>query len=191
MFSTSEMAAYYQVTEQTIRAWAKEFEELLSPTSNPGMGKSRQFALEDFAVLGIVAEMKAEKRTFEEIHLALKAGARAETPDLTDKDLKVLAATEGEKRAVIEIHILQRNIVELQERLNRAEERAAKTQELEIQNARLETRIEGLTVQSKELEVLRAEVRRLEREVGEKQGQAYIEGYKAGLREQGRGESKD
>jgi len=185
LFSTSEMAAFYQVSEQTIRGWAKEFSDYLSPTSNPGLGKSRQFVPEDFTILGVVAQMKEQKKPFEDIHFALQSGQRAEPPDLSANDLKVLAATEGEKRAALEIQVLQRHIIDLQERLNRAEERAERSKELEIKNARLEARLESLSSQGPELEQLRAEIRRLEREIGEAHGQAYIKGYKDGLREQG------
>ncbi len=185
MFSTAEMAAYYQVSEQTIRAWSKEFADDLSPTSNPGIGKNRSFALEDFSVLTIVDEMKKQRKAFEEIHAALNAGQRAQPPDLTEKDMKALAATEGEKKATLEIQALQQYIIDLQQRLNRAEETAEASEALKIKNAQLETRVEILQSQADELVALRTEVRRLEREVGKTHGQAYIEGYKAGLREQG------
>ena len=153
--------------------------------------KAREFVLSDFAVLGIVSDFKKQKKTYEEAHAAIQAGSRAKVPDLSEDDLKVLNATEGEKRANLEIQLLQQQLMISREQLNIAQEAAAKTRQLELKNADLEARLDMMTKQQVDTEALRAEIRRLEREVGEAKGAAYIEGYKAGTRERGRGEETE
>ena len=143
-FSTKEVAAYYGFAEQTIRKWTIEFEEYLSPTANPGNGKNRDFTVADLEVIDLIAEHKKRQDTYESIHLSLKSGQRGKAPDLTDRDLQVLAATEGEKKASLEIATLQRTIIDLTERLNRAEEKAAAVHQVEKENTRLETKL-GMT----------------------------------------------
>ena len=191
LYSTPEVAAFYKRTDQTIRAWAEEFVIYLSPTANPGKGKGRNFTLEDMQVLALVADMKDRSATYEDIHAALRAGQRGDIPSLSDGDMKLLKATEGEKRAVVEIQALQQHIVDLKERLNRAELRAAEADELKHEVVRSETKIEMLHSQldasTKQIAALQEEVRKLSselsREIGEAKGQAYISGYRDGLKE--------
>ncbi len=170
-FSTKEVAAYYGFAEQTIRKWTIEFAEYLSPTANPGNGKNRDFTVHDLEVIDLIAEMKQQQATYEDIHVSLKAGQRGKAPDLTEHDLQLLSATEGEKKAVIEIASLQRTIMNLTERLNRAEQQAAAVHEIEKVNARLETRLEltetELTAARTTLKEAQARVEALIREAGE------------------------
>lgn len=191
MYNTPEVAAFYKRTDQTIRAWAEEFSFYLSPTANPGKGRGRNFTLEDMRVLALVAEMKDRSATFDDIHAALRAGQRGDSPSLSDGDMKLLKATEGEKRAALEIQALQQHIVDLKERLNRAEIRAAEADEVRKDLIRSETKSEMLQVQLElyiqQITTLQEEVRRLStelsREIGEAKGQAYISGYRDALKE--------
>jgi DNA-binding transcriptional MerR regulator len=202
LIGTVEVAAYFKKTEPTIRAWANEFSEYLSPLANPGKGKGRSFTPEDLMVFSLVSEMKDRNHTFEDIHAALKMGQRGDPPNLSENDLKILKATEGEKRAVFEIQALQQHIVDLRTRLNQAETQLAKAQEISQDNIRLKAQLEFIqdnlnseqstAVQLREeLRQAQEEIKRLSREVGQSHGQAYIDGYKDGLREQGRGENTD
>ena len=197
MAVTAEVAAYYKRTDQTIRAWAREFSRHFSPTANPGDGKARNYTVEDLQVIALIAEMKDRNATYEEIHAALDSGQRADPPNLSANDLKVLRATEGEKRAGFEIQALQQHIVDLQARMRQAEEKAlvaeAKTIQLGQDKAALTAEI---TLTKAELERVREELKaaqeanmRLSREVGTAHGQAYIEGYRTGLNE-GRGRKR-
>jgi len=196
LIGTVEIAAYFKKTEPTIRAWASEFAEYLSPMANPGRGKGRSFTPDDLTVLSLVAEMKDRNHTFEDIHTALKSGQRGDPPNLSETDLRILKATEGEKRAVFEIQALQQHIVELRERLNRTELELQEARKASLENIRLQAQIEYVqdnlnTEQSAasqlrdELKAAQEEIKRLSREIGEAHGQAYIKGYKDGLKEQG------
>lgn len=191
MYSTPEVAAFYKRTDQTIRAWAEEFVRYLSPTANPGKGRGRSFTLEDMQVLALVADMKDRSATYEDIHAALQSGQRGDSPSLSDGDMKLLKATEGEKRAAIEIQALQQHIIDLKERLNRAELRAIEADEVRRELVRSETKREMLQSQLdtsiQQIATLQEEVRKLSselsREIGEAKGQAYIAGYRDGMKE--------
>ena len=90
---------------------------------------------------------------------------------------------------------MQRHITQLSERLEKAEALAAQTQQLGQENASLKTETnllrEQLQKTTEELKQSRDDIQRLSREVGQVHGQAYVEGYKEGLREQGNPPAKD
>ncbi len=50
-FSTSQVAKRFGVADQTIKNWAAEFAQYLSPTATPEAGKRRGFTAEDVAIL--------------------------------------------------------------------------------------------------------------------------------------------
>ena len=191
MVVTAEVAAYYKRTEQTIRAWAREFSGYLSPTANPGGGKGRNYTVEDLQVIALIAEMKDNNATYDEIHMSLTAGQRGDPPNMTVDDLKLLRATEGEKRAGVEIQALQQHIVDIQARMKHAEERAQEAESKAIQLGQDKAALTAeAAVMKAELDRVREELKtaqeanlRLSREVGTSHGQAYIEGYRAGLSE--------
>ena len=151
-FSTKQVATYYGFAEQTVRKWTIEFAQYLSPTANPGDGKNRDFTVQDLEIIDLIAEHKKRQATYEEIHASLQSGSRGKAPNLTEQDLEVLTATEGEKKASLEIRALQRTIVDLTERLNRAEEVVATVHEKDKENTRLSTKLE---IAEKELETTR------------------------------------
>lgn len=191
MVVTAEVAAYYKRTEQTIRAWAREFSRHFSPTANPGSGKGRTYTIEDLQVIGLIAEMKDRNATYEEIHAALDSGQRGDPPNLSVDDLKVLRATEGEKRAGFEIQVLQQHIADIQVRVKQAEDRAlnAEVKAIQLGQDKAALMAEAALIKA-DLERAREELKaaqeanmRLSREVGTAHGQAYIEGYRAGLSE--------
>lgn len=75
---TKDLAELFAVAEPTVRAWCGEFEEYLSVNANPGEGRTRYYDDEDVKVLALVAEMKTQGKTFEDIHASLKAGKRGD-----------------------------------------------------------------------------------------------------------------
>lgn len=75
---TKDLAELFNVAEPTIRAWCGEFEDYLSPDANPGEGRTRYYNDDDVKVLALVAEMKTQGKTFEDIHASLKTGVRGD-----------------------------------------------------------------------------------------------------------------
>jgi DNA-binding transcriptional MerR regulator len=78
---TSELARMFNVSQQTIRTWADEFEEFLSPTATPGHGRQRIFSRDDIEVLTLVAQQRAMGLQTEDIRAALQNGQRIELAD--------------------------------------------------------------------------------------------------------------
>ena len=188
MFSTREVAAYFKRTEQTIRAWANEYESFLSVNANPGDGKNRSYTVEDMTVFAFVSDMKKQRQSDEVIHVSLKAGSRGEAPQISEQDLKVLTATEGEKRAAIEITALRNHIIDLQERLTEAEEKVALVERTNIEKAQLKTE---LGIRNADLDTARQELKQAQQRIEElsrQLGREYAQGFKDGLSEQGREE---
>lgn len=78
--TVGDLAARLDVTAQTVRTWAAEFGEWLSPTATPGAGKTRIFTAGDLEVMGYVAQRRAAHTGYEEIKDELARGARLQVP---------------------------------------------------------------------------------------------------------------
>lgn len=188
--NSKQVADIFGFAESTVRNWSTEFAEYLSPTATPGNRKKRDFTPEDLAVFALVAEFKQNKATYEDIHLALKAGQRGNPPEISEDQLKLIAASEGEKRASLEIVSLQRHITDLTEMLRTARAEAAEARALAEKNASLATQVDMLIRERDEakarLDAAIAEAKELNRQLGRE----YTEGFRTGFRE-GRGESEE
>ena len=188
--NSKQVADIFGFAESTVRNWSAEFAEYLSPTATPGDRKKRDFTPEDLSVFALVAEFKQNKATYEDIHLALKMGQRGKPPDISEDQLRLIAATEGEKRASLEIVSLQRHITDLTEMLHTARAEAAEARALAEKNASLATQVDMLTRERDEakakLDAAIAEAKELNRQLGRE----YTEGFRAGFRES-RGEPEE
>lgn len=76
---TGELAKRLDIHENTVRAWADEFREFMSPGA---VAPKRKFTSEDGDILATVAAMRAEYAPFEGIHRALGNGRRETLPPL-------------------------------------------------------------------------------------------------------------
>ena len=137
--TTKTVAVYFNRSGPTIRNWATEFADYLSPTGTPEAGKVREFTIDDMRVFGLIAKMKDEGKTYEEIHVSLKQGDRGDAPDLDESTLEVLQATEGERRVALEVQALQQVILDLRRQLNRAQETASQVETVKLDNKALQT----------------------------------------------------
>jgi DNA-binding transcriptional MerR regulator len=76
-YTSGDLIQRFNVTNETIRSWAAEFRDDLSPGANPPEeGKHRRFTFDDLEVLTLVYEMREKKSSWEAIHAALDAGQR-------------------------------------------------------------------------------------------------------------------
>jgi DNA-binding transcriptional MerR regulator len=184
-YTTRQVATYYNKSDATVRNWAVEFAQYLSPTATPQQGKSRFFTVDDLKVISLVAQMKDQGFTFEEIHLSLKSGQRGEAPEVEPQDLQLMSAAEGERKLVLEIDRLQQAVVMLRRELEQAREKVADTEVIRVENATLKTTVEYLKVQlekaEEKLEKASQEVNQLNRQLG----QEYVRGVLDTLREKG------
>jgi DNA-binding transcriptional MerR regulator len=76
MFTVSDFARVFATTPNTIRLWAAEFSEFLSPQANPPKGQTRVFNEDDAAVLALVGAMREANAGYEHIRAALASGER-------------------------------------------------------------------------------------------------------------------
>ncbi len=152
MYTTIKQAAeLFNVTEITIRRWIEEFSETgkLSPAATPQQGRRRVLTDSDMEVIALVAEMKGQGKTFEDIHAALKAGQRGELPQSYSSEL---STTSANTELLFAVQRIQKLELEL-------EEERAQRREAEIERGRAEGRLdimrENLDRAYKELEELR------------------------------------
>ncbi len=177
-YTTSEAKAIFNRDEQTIRNWAKEFAEFLSPMANPQKGRSRTFTEDDMRVFDLVAKLKDEGKQYVDIHTSLKSGQRGDLPVVSPDELRALTVGQIERRLSLEIQHLKGDLAEAREQLK-------ELVDVKAHNARLEERIELREEQVKTLTTqfnkANEELRQLERQVG----RSYHEGYLDALKSKG------
>lgn len=79
-YTTTEVATLFDIAGQTVRKYATEFADYLSPTANPEKGRARQFTDDDLEVYALIVDLKAQNRLYEDIHIALQRGERGDPP---------------------------------------------------------------------------------------------------------------
>ena len=84
-YQTRHISQLFDISHQTVKDWCDNFTEYLSPTAMPGKGRTRHFTEDDLRVFSQVADIKRSGGTFEDVHIALKAGQRGTLPDDLDK----------------------------------------------------------------------------------------------------------
>lgn len=80
MISIAKIARALDTTRSTIRNWAREFADYLSPTANPPAGQERQFTIQDGQVFALIASMRQNNAGYEAIHAVLSSGERGLWP---------------------------------------------------------------------------------------------------------------
>ncbi|MBA3873377.1 MAG: hypothetical protein H0X30_29950, partial [Anaerolineae bacterium] len=129
---------------ETIRKWAVEFENELSPTANPGDGRQRVFVDDDLAIFALISEMKGQGKLYTDIHAALANGQRGSAP----QNAKSLIVADPPRALA-----LQTRIDALESQLTTALNA----------NQRLEGRFDEV---NRQLEAAKAEIKALNREIG-------------------------
>jgi len=144
-FTTIQLANHFALNVATIKRYAEEFKNYLSPTATPEQGKTRRFTENDVTVYDLIVTMKQEGKHFEEIHAALMSGVRGNLPDF-----EIGAMTPAQSTAQLR---LMQQIKELQVEVERL--RSA-----DIRNEIL----------SAELKEARAEIKELYKQIGRLEG---------------------
>ncbi|MBA3869141.1 MAG: MerR family transcriptional regulator [Anaerolineae bacterium] len=144
MYSTSQLASHFAVNAQTVKRYAEEFRDYLSPTATPEGGNTRRFTEDDVKVYDLIVRMKQDGKRFEQIHAALASGERGELPDF---EIGSLTAAQSSAQ----LRLLKR-VAELQTEVER----------LRGVDARLEEVREQLAEAKAEIKSLNREIGRLE-----------------------------
>lgn len=181
MYRSEHVSKLYDVARQTVSVWAGEFSEYLSPTANPGKRKRRLFSQEDMEVFDLVAKLKDQHLTNEEIHLQLKVGERGVAPSIQPNEVQAIVSGEAESRLSLEVERLQYELVHTRNELQKANEQLAEINTVKNENIRLEVELRVAKEDQKRLDDRARElIERLEA-VSLQAGKQYAEGYKDGL----------
>lgn len=167
-YRNKEIQSLFNISSDTVRIWADEFTEYLSPLATPGTGKHRVFNDDDLRVFALVSDMRASSFSYDEIHVSLKNGNLGELPEIAqDRAL--------EYSAELQLTVAQDAISKLRLKLEEVETEARK---LHDENIRLQTseeaarsRVGELTEElSKEREKNQTKISELERQIGKLEG---------------------
>lgn len=149
-YTSGQIASIFSVHDETIRRWSKEFADYMSIAAEPGKGHTRLYNADDLRVLALIADLKAQRQSFQNIHAALANGERGEPPEPPQEDKSIVPA----------VHRLQLQIEVLRDELDVLRtENADLKQQLALVKA--ET---ALAVAQREIELQR-EIGRLEGEL--------------------------
>ncbi len=105
MYTTSQLASRFKITDQTVKRYAAEFHVYLSPTATPEKGDTRLFTDDDLAVYDLIVSMKDQKQKFEQIHMALASGQRGNVVDMESDAITPQSA--GQLRLLTRIRDLE------------------------------------------------------------------------------------
>ena len=180
-YSSSQVAAIYGITTQSVNRWAREFEEYLSEAAKPGGSKTRQFDKQDMEIFSLVSEMQKKHLTYEDIHASLKTGARGDAPLVDPDEIQAIVSAGGETRLALENERLKTMLIDAQDALKKARTDLVRLRETEDEVVRLKERVANKESSEKQLRdeitSLQARVEALAKEAG----QQFASGYKAGF----------
>jgi len=169
--NTSQIASLFQVSHETVRMWCAEFERHLSPRANPGRHQRRVFTEDDMAVLALVASLKADGLTFQDIHASLDNGERGEPPPIPDDDeIEGLIPQDARKQLAVKIQQLEDELEDAHAENERLKIQIEETQRTSLRHeVRAEMLQEQLQKAEDRMQKLLDERGQLEREIGSMQ----------------------
>lgn len=133
-YSTVVLARYFGRTETTVRNWADEFHQHLSPTATSTTGRNRVYSEDDASVLSLVHTLKNNGGTFSDIHAALANGARGDMPEIPPEELKAMITAQENRELTTRVEQLEGLLIQ-------AEERLQMLRQVQDENVELKTKI--------------------------------------------------
>lgn len=170
-YTAQQIATMYQISDETVRKYAIEFADYLSPTANPGDARMRFFTEDDIRVLSYVVDRKKVGAVFADIHIELRNGQRGDPPALEPEEINALTLDTDRRRLELQVELLTGELQvsrrEL-ERLKEIEKQALKNEaKLELLQQQLGKTEEKYEHERRELQV---RINELEREIGRLEG---------------------
>lgn len=188
-YAVKHVAKLFDISQQTVGVWAKEFEQYLSPTANPGKRKKRLFSFEDMAVFSLVSSMQGQGKIFADIHMSLKAGVRGEVPDFSPDELGDIVSGGAETRLKIEVERMQHSLLDARQALKQAEQDLKRLRQVEDENVRLSSELEQTKAQLQstrnELQTQVNELLNRVERLSKEAGREYAKGFVDGMKEEG------
>ena len=192
VYSSRHTATIFGVALETIRNWADEFQDYLSPTATPGRGKHRMYTFDDLSVFSLVADLKKQGMTYMDIHASLRNGQRGQPPALPPEEIQALVVGDQERRLSLEVEYLQRSLIRAQQELDEARTALKEATQIKEEKIRLETRLDA---EQKRIEDKEHQIQELKGELGSAQrrieellresGQQYAKGLMDALERRG------
>jgi DNA-binding transcriptional MerR regulator len=123
-----DVAGYLEIAVPTVRQWASEYKEFLSPNAAGGDGRHRDFSDLDLRILNFIRQEKRKSVPAPEIHLALNRLQQENwegLPYLSERphvaqvpmvpEAAAHAALDAERRALLREIVLLRELLEKSE----------------------------------------------------------------------------
>lgn len=191
-YSSRHTATIFGVALETIRNWADEFQDYLSPTATPGRGKHRMYTFDDLRVFSLVADLKKQGMTYTDIHASLRNGQRGQPPALPPEEIQALVVGDQERRLSLEVEYLQRSLIRAQQELDEARTALKEATQIREEKVRLETRLEAeqqrIEDKERQIQELKGELGSAQRRIEEllrESGQQYAKGLMDALERRG------
>ena len=129
-YKVGDLADLFDVSRETIRRWASEFEVYLSTNANPDAGLTRYFTVSDVEVFDLVNSIKDRGGTYDDAHTRLRGGERGAMPQQPldrDQQMMVLSQINQQLKSVEqERDALKRQVEGLEGQLQEAREEIAR-----------------------------------------------------------------
>lgn len=114
-YRTKQVGDLFGISPQTVKNWAAEFAEFLSPDATPKSGTARNFTPSDLEVFALVSEMRNKRHLADDILHTLRAGERGDIPMIPYR-LPAITPPQLTK--------LQNHITDLENQLRAAEDKS-------------------------------------------------------------------
>ena len=90
-YQNKHIQAMFNVSPASVRIWASDFSEFLSPSANPPAGQTRKFTDNDMRVFATIARLKDDNLTVDEIIEELNRGVLDAAPVQVPNELMDIA----------------------------------------------------------------------------------------------------
>ncbi len=172
---TKELADWLGLADSTIRVWTRdEFKPYLSATARGGEGRTRHFTDLDARIIALIAQLKEEGNSSEDIHRVLQQLQKQDW-----QDLPPMPAAPPEAGPIA---MMPREAAETAV----STQRAALMREIALLQDRIETLSEQLATEREKRDQVQKELLEARERLGELRGQLTEAGSKQELLEQER-----
>ncbi len=91
-YQNKHIQSMFNISSATVRKWADEFSDFLSPSANPPSGTTRRFTDQDVQVFATIIRLKHMSMTTDEVIAELETGTLDEMPVQVPNELVEVAS---------------------------------------------------------------------------------------------------
>jgi len=111
--TTGQLADMLKIHPETVRRYTSRFSSFMSPNAQPGGKRTRLYNEDDLKVIALISDMKAHRKTFEDIQVALEAGQSDSIQIPEDLPEQNLISIEQQERIIARMQELEEALEEL------------------------------------------------------------------------------